>query len=378
MKLTITEVTNPRQLRTFIRFPVSLYSGSPYYVPALFADESNTLRRDKNAAFEHCEARYWLATRGKRVVGRVAAILNHGHITRWKQNYLRFGWLDFVDDPEVSAALMHCVEDWAARLGLEAVHGPLGFTDLDREGLLVEGFNEVGTLATMYNYPYYPLHLENLGYTKDVDWVEYEIKVPNPPNHVISKFADYVLSRNEFTLLKLRNKKEILPRASEIFGLLNEAYEHLYGVVPLNERQIKSYTDQYFGFITPDFVPMVVDKNDHLVAFAVALPSLSRALIKGRGELLPFGFIHLLRALKKNTRGDLYLVAIKPEYQGLGVNAVLINQINLAFNKLGISCVESNPELETNHIVQTQWKHFETRQHKRRRCYIKPIPPQAA
>lgn len=374
MAMQINEVNSLKDLRAFIRFPNELYRGNPYYVPALIPDEYNTLRRDKNPAFDFCEARYWLARRDGKVVGRVAAIINKRHASKWKEHYMRFGWLDFVDDSEVSAALMNCVESWARERDLEAVHGPLGFTDLDREGLLIEGFNEIGTMATNYNHPYYQAHLEALGYGKDVDWVEYEIDVPEQPNERIAELAEKVLLRYKLKLLKLKNKDEILPRAGQIFELFNHEYGQLYGVVPLTERQIKVYTDQYFGFVTPDYVPMVVDENDNLVAFGVALPSLSRALQKARGELLPFGFVHLLRALKKNTRGDLLLVAVKSEYRGCGVNAILIDQINQVCNRMGIRRVESNPELESNGAVQSQWKHFEKRQHKRRRCYIKKFP----
>lgn len=377
MDLRVTEVTNLRDLRAFIRFPLALYRGNPCYVPTLFSDDYNTLRRDKNPAFEYCQARYWLAWRGGQIVGRVAAILNRGHISKWKQNYLRFGWLDFVEDPAVLAALMQQVEAWAAELGVSAVHGPLGFTDMDREGMLVEGFDQPGTMITYYNHPYYPAYLEKLGYVKDVDWVEYEIQVPPQTNPQIARLAETVLRRYNLRLLEFKDKKEILPYAPQLFRLLNAEYEHLYSVVPLSERQIKSYTEQYFSFIDPEFVPLVVDENDRLVAFGIAMPSLSGALQKARGRLLPLGFIHLLRALKKNDRGDLYLVAVDSEYQGRGVNAVLINQINRACNRMGITVVESNPELETNHAVQAQWKHFETRQHKRRRCYIKPVSQQS-
>jgi hypothetical protein len=369
----IREVESNQDLKTFIRFPFGLYRGNPYWVPPLNFDELNTLQRDKNPAFEYCEARYWLAYEGKKVVGRVAAILNHKHIEKWNQPYLRFGWMDFIDDPAVSAALIGAVEGWAHEKGLRAVHGPLGFTDLDREGMLIEGYNELGTLATNYNYPYYVTHLERSGYVKDIDWVEYEITVPPEPNATIAKAAEIVLRRNNLRLLELHNKKEILNYAGDLFNILDEAYQHLYGVVPLTKKQVDSYIKQYFGFVEPDFVPMVVDANNQLVAFGLALPSLSRALQKAQGELFPFGFIHLLNALKRNDRADLYLVAVKPEYQGRGANAVLIDKMSAVFLKLGVRKVETNPELETNQAVQTQWKYYEKRLHKRRRCYIKRL-----
>jgi GNAT superfamily N-acetyltransferase len=373
MSIEIREVTTPQQLRTFIRFPQSLYKGNPYYVPSLVMDELNTLRKDKNAAFEDCEAKYWLAYRDGKIVGRVAAIQNRKHIEKWNQPYLRFGWLDFVDDPAVVDALMAQVEGWARQLGLTAVHGPLGFTDMDREGMLIEGFEELGTLATNYNHPYYPAHLERLGYAKDVDWVEYQINVPTEPNEKVEKASEIVMRRYKLRLLKVKHKRELLKIALDIFHLLDDAYGHLYGTVPMSDRQMQAYIDSYFGFVIPSFIPVVVDEHDKLVAFGISMPSFSRALQKSRGELLPFGFFHFLRAMKKNDLADLYLVAIKSEYQGKGVNALLMNQLIDAMRTFGIKKVESNPELETNDAVRSQWKHFDTRQHKRRRCFIKHL-----
>jgi ribosomal protein S18 acetylase RimI-like enzyme len=373
MNIQIEEVTTLKGLKAFIHFPHTLYRGNPYWVPALTFDELNTLRRDKNPAFEYCQARYWLARREGKIVGRVGAILNRRHIEKWGQKYLRFGWLDFIDDPQVSAALMGAVEGWGRAEGLQAVHGPLGFTDMDREGMLIEGFNELATLATNYNYPYYPQHMERLGYVKDIDWVEYEISVPPEPNETIARIADLALRRNKLHLLQVRRKKDLLPYAYQLFDLLQEAYQNLYGFVPLTEKQVESYVKQYFGFVTPEFVPVVLDQQDRMVGFGIVMPSLSRALQKAHGRLFPFGFVHLLRALKKNDRADLYLVGVKTEYQGKGVNAILMDRMHRHFVKLGITKVESNPELENNVNVQGQWKYYDKRQHKRRRVFIKPL-----
>jgi len=369
----IKEVTTLRELRAFIRFPNRLYRGNPYWVPSLFMDDYQTFRRDKNPAFDYCEARYWLAYRGREIVGRIAGIYNGEHVEKWQQPYMRFGWPDFVDDPDVSAALFQQVESWAKEKGLTAVHGPLGFTDLDREGMLVEGFDEVGTMATFYNYPYYPAHLEKLGYVKDVDWMEYEIVVPPEINPTIARIADVMLRRYNLRYLEAKSKKDILPYVHQVFELLNEAYQHLYGVVPLTERQIDYYKEMYFGLISPEFVPIVLDEHDRVVAFGITMPSLSKALQKSDGQLLPFGWFHLLRAMRKMDRADLYLIGVHPEYQGKGVNAIMMNAINEVFVRRGITRAESNPELETNQNVQGQWKYYETRQHKRRRCFIKHL-----
>ena len=371
MDLKIKDVTNQKELRSFIQFPFELYRGNPCWVPTLFFDELNTLDWKKNPAFDHCQARYWLAWQEGHIVGRVAAILNHRHVDKWGQRYLRFGWIDFIDDPQVSSALMGAVESWARETGMTAVHGPLGFTDLDREGMLVHGFDELATLATIYNHPYYPEHMEKLGYLKDTDWMEYEISVSTQPDESIARIADISLRRNKLKVLELTNKKQLLLYARELFQLLDDEYKHLYGTVPLTEKQVDAYIKQYFGFVTPDFVPMVLDQSGRMVAFGIVMPSLSRALQKSGGSLFPFGFVHLLRALKKNDRADLYLVAVRSEYQGKGVNAILMDRMHKVFLKLGIRKVESNPELETNQNVQGQWKYYEKRQHKRRRVYIK-------
>ncbi len=373
MSVEIREVTTKQDLKKFVQFPNKLYRGNRFRVPSLISDELKTLTPETNPAFAYSQARYWLAYQDGKIVGRVAAIVSEGHRQKWNQAYMRFGWIDFVDDIEVVAALMSQVERWAREKNLSAVHGPLGFTDMDHAGMLVEGFNEPGTLATIYNYEYYPRHLEALGYEKDVDWVEYEITVPPTPDPKIAKLAEIVLRRENLKLIEFKDRKEILPYAPQIFALVNEGYRNLYGYVPLNDEQVKLYTQQYFGFIKPEFVPVVLNAEGEMVAFGITMPSLTRAMQKANGRLFPFGFIHVLRALKKNDRADLYLITVKPEYQGKGVNAILINQVSKVFARYGITKAESNPELETNHLVQGQWKHFTTRQHKRRRCYIKHL-----
>ena len=373
MAILLKEINTLKDLRTFIKFPQKLYKNNPNWVPGLFFDEYNTLRWDKNPAFEHCETKYWLAYKDGQVAGRVAAILNHRHLDKWGQEYLRFGWIDFIDDPEVSQSLMGAVETWAAEKGMKAVHGPLGFTDLDPEGMLVEGFEELGTLVGIYNAAYYLTHMQRMGYEKDIDWVEYEITAPEKPNEKIARAAEIVMKRNNLKLLKVKRKKDLLNYVMELFELLDNEYSILYGTVPLTEAQMNFYIDQYFGFINPDFVPIVLDENNKMIAFGICMPSFSKALHKTGGEILPFGFIHFLKALRTFERMDLYLIAVRSEYQGKGVNAVLMDQISQVFIKHGVKKIESNPELENNQNVQGQWKYYETRQHKRRRCFIKHL-----
>ena len=377
MSVQIKEVTTLRELRAFIRYPAALYRGNPYWVPALFPDEYNTLRRDRNPAYAHCQARFWLAYQDGRIAGRVAAILNPLHIQKWGQRYMRFGWLDFVDHPAVSAALLGAVQAWAGECGMAAIHGPLGFTDLDREGMLIEGFEETATLATNYNYPYYPLHMQRLGFVKDTDWVEHEIHIPEGPHPQLERWAEIVKRRYKLHMLEARNKQEMLPYAPQLFDLINEEYAHLYGTVPLTKEQEAAYLKQYFGFVTPDFVPVVLDADGRMIAFGLSLPSLSRALQRSRGELFPFGFLHLLRALKKNDHFDLYYGAVRHEYQGKGVNVLLINFMYNVYQRWGVRTVSANPQLEDNYLVQGQWKYFDHRLSKRRRVFIKPLEQEA-
>ena len=371
--ITLKEVKSRRDLRRFVNFPHQLYRNHPNWVPALRSDDFNTLHWDKNPAFTFCEARYWLALKDGKIVGRIAGIINHQAIEKWGKAYARFGWVDFVDDLEVVKTLLGAVETWALEKGLSAVHGPLGFTDLDREGMLVEGFDQLGTLATMYNEPYYSRHMEAVGYQKDIDWVEYLITVPEKGVERIDKLAEIVQKRYGLHYLQASRKKDLLQYAGQLFDLLDETYAHLYGTTFLSKEQKEAYTKQYFGFVSPDFVPCVLDSEGRMIGFGIAMPSLSHALQRAKGRLFPFGFIYLLRALRKNDRGDLYLIGVKPEYQGKGITSMIISRMIAKTIKHGIRVVESNPELENNLPVQAQWKYFEHHQHKRRRVFIKKL-----
>ena len=373
MKVRVQEVIKNSSLKRFVAFPFGLYAGHKCWVPPLHLDELRTLRKDKNPAFEFCEAKYWLAWQDNRIVGRIAGIINHKFNQKVGKNYLRFGWIDFIDDQEVTQALFAALQVWGKEKNMQYIHGPLGFTDMDYEGMLIEGFEELGTLATIYNYPYYPAHLEKMGFQKDTDWLEYELIPPQQIPEKISRLAEGIATRYDLRLLKVKKAREILPYAHQIFEVLNSAYDQLYGFVPLTEKQIDYYVKQYFSFIIPEYVPVVLDRDDKVVAFGITMPSVSRALQKCRGRLFPFGIIHLLKAMKNNPDVDLYLTAVRPDMQNKGVNAMLINEMNKIYVRNKIRRVESNPELEVNQKVQAQWRFFKYRQHKRRRCYIKEI-----
>ncbi|WKZ61393.1 MAG: GNAT family N-acetyltransferase [Cyclobacteriaceae bacterium] len=369
-KLIIKEIIYPRELEAFIGFPYLLYRGNPFYVPPLKSDERKTLRLT-NPAFDHCEAKYWLAYRSGKIVGRIAGIINHGFIDRWGKKYARFGWFDFKEDETIAQALLHHVERWAKEKGMDAVHGPMGFTNFDPAGLLVDGFNQLATLSELYNYPYYPDCIEKAGYHKEVDWIEYRISIPKKVPEKVRQVATIVKRRSKLSVVNLNESNSIMTYAHSIFELINVCYGHLHGMVPLTEKQIQYYTKRYLSFIRKDYVSLVVDSCGTLIAFGITMPSLSKALQKANGTLFPFGLFHILKALRKNNTAELCLVAIRPDYQGKGVNALVMEEMNKAFNRNNITMAESNPELEDNKQVQSLWSYYEAEQHKRRRCYIK-------
>lgn len=371
MRIEVKEVINRKMLKAFLSLPDRLYKNHPCYVPPLHFDEEGTLRQDKNPAFAYCQARYWLAYKESKVVGRIAGIVNNAFIEKWGSRFIRFGWLDFEEDERIAAALLQAVEDWGRSLQMEGVHGPLGFTDLDHEGLLIDGFDQRGTIAGLYNHSYYPALLEKAGYGKHTDWVEYRIRIPQAMDTRLEKLAAIVQQRHKLQAVPLRRTKDVLPYVPAIFALINSAYEDLYGVVRLTEKQIAYYTKQYFSFIRPDFVSLITDREGQLAAFSITMPSLSNALKKAGGKLFPFGFVHLLKALRKNDTADLLLIAVRKDLQGKGVNAMLMHETLKSYLKNGIRIAEASHQLEDNKRVQSLWDYFDATVHKRRRCYIK-------
>ena len=377
MAITIKKVTTKRDLKRFIRFNYELYKGNAYSVPDLYDDMLNTFNRKKNAAFEFCEAEYFLAYKDGKLVGRVAAIINHRANQAWGKKDVRFGWIDFTDDVEVSDALIRTVEQWGKERGMTDIVGPLGFTDMDAEGMLIEGFDQLGTMATIYNYPYYPQHMERMGFVKDADWVEFKIYIPDgiPDKH--KRIADIIQRKYNLQIKKYTSAKKIAAEYGQaIFRLINEAYSQLYGYSALSQRQIDQYVKMYLPILDLRMVTLITDQNGELVAVGISMPSLSEALQKAHGRLLPFGWYHLLKALFFKRRAkmlDLLLVAVKPEYQNKGVNALLFTDLIPVYQQLGFEYAESNPEMELNGKVQAQWEYFRTEQHKRRRAFRKPI-----
>lgn len=365
-----------RELLKFVHFPIdTLYKDNPYYVPSLVLDEVDTLTPSKNPAFDFCRSVYYMAFDDGKPVGRIAGIINDTVNGKTGSRDVRFGFVDFIDDKEVSRKLFEAVEQWGRKQGMTRIVGPLGFTDMDPEGLLIEGFDQVSTMATIYNHPYYAGHIESLGFEKEVDWVEFKIYVPDSVPEKHRRISDIISRKYELQTIKYTSAKKIVNDYGQaIFNLVNEAYANLYGYSPLTPRQIDHYIKMYLPVLRLENVSLIIDKNRQLVGVGIAMPSMSKALIKSRGRILPLGWVQLLKALRgKNDVVDLLLVAVKPEYQSKGVNALLFTDLIPYFIKNGYVYAESNPELEVNQKVQSQWQYFNTVQNKRRRAYSKML-----
>ena len=371
--IEIKEVQSKKDLKKFIEFPDKLYKGNPYRVPQLHTFERSTLDPKKNPAFEYCEAKYWLAYRDGKIVGRIAGILNSKSNKIWNEKMVRFGWIDFIDDPAVSETLINTVEQWGKEKGMEAIHGPLGFTDMDLEGMLVEGFDEIGTQAVIYNYEYYPKHMENLGFVKDVDWLQMELKIPEEVPAKIRRVSKIVQEKYKLRYKHFKKSKEVKPYARQVFDVINKSYTNLYGFVPLTEKQIDYYVNLYFDMVNPKYVGFVVDENDKLVGFGLGVLSLSKAMIKAKGKLFPLGWFYILKALYKNDTIDLLLHAVLPEYNGKGIPSIFYEHMTQACIDNGVKTAITSHILETNKPSLQMFNSFDTRQHLRRRVYTKNI-----
>lgn len=376
MAIEIKEIKPTRkEIKKFSMFSTNMYKDNKYYVPDLLMDNLDTFNPAKNPASEFCDSKLFMAYRDGKAVGRVAGIINRVVNEKCNEKNVRFGFVDFVDDEEVSAALMAAVEDWGRSQGMDHIVGPLGFTDMDPEGMLIEGFDQVSTMATIYNHPYYQQHIEKLGFERETDWVEFKIVVPDVIPEKMVRICEIVKKKYNVRNIKYTNAKALVKDYGQaIFQLINEAYSQLYGYSPLTPRQIDHYINMYLPVLRLENVSLIVDADNTLIGVGIAMPSMSKALQRSRGKLFPFGWYHLLKGLKgKNDVVDLLLVAIKPEYQSKGVNSLLFNDLIPCFRKNGYKYAESNPELDDNQRVQLQWQYFETTQHKRRRAYKKAL-----
>ena len=375
MGIEIKPVKTKKDLKSFVMFPFDLYKGNKMWVPELIRDEMELFDPEKNPAFENSEAELFLAYKDGEPAGRVAAILSHVANEKYNTANLRFGWFECIDDAEVAGALFDAVEKYGKEKGMKTITGPLGFTDLDAEGLLIDGFDQLPTIASNFNYPYYPALIEGQGFEKEIDYHEYRSVVPKEgeiPEKLL-RIADRILERGGLRILEFKKKKDLMGRARELFELLDEAFEEIYGAVPLTPAQKEYYVKKYIGFVHKDMVKAVVNKEDEMVGFMITMPSLTRGFQKARGRLFPFGWYHILKSMRTYEVIDFYLAGVKKKYRGLGVDLLMVMEIAKTCLKMGFKYSESNLELETNTKIQAQWKYFNPKQHKRRRIYRKEI-----
>ena len=374
MNVKIVEVTNKKLLKKWVEFPNKLYKDNKYYVPFLYNDEMDTFTPSKNPAYDFCETKLFLAYIDNNIVGRIGGLINHAYNEKWGKNRIRFTRFDFIDDYNVSSSLFNAVVSWGKERGHVEIMGPIGFTDMDHEGMLVEGFEEINMSITFYNHPYYLDHMTRLGLEKEIDWVEFQVFVPNEIDPRIDKISERIMKRHGFELVTYKDRKVLYEEAFDAFKVIDIAFSKLYGTVPLTEEVIKKAIDDYIPLVNLDYLCSVKNSEGTIIGFGVLVPSIAKALKKSNGKLLPFGIFRMLKALKgKNEVLEMFLVGVEPEYQKLGIPAIMMNAILKNCIKNNVILCETGPELETNTDIQGMWKGFETRQHKRRRCFVKEI-----
>jgi hypothetical protein len=373
--IEIVEVTSRQQFGAFFQFPFDLYRNCLQWVPPITKEEIDIFDPQKNAVFEHAMARLFLAKKKGKVVGRIAAMINWVEIEELKKTKVRFGWYDTIDDLEVSQKLIEAVEGVAIAEGMTYIEGPMGFSNMDKAGLLVHGYEHMNTMITWYHYPYQKVHLERLGLKKQSEWIEFKIDIYNAKDapEKVKKFARVIKERFKLKTLEFKTTKDIEPHVDKMFELLNQTYNELQSFVPIQKHQIEVYKNKYLPYVHPDFVKCVVDENNEMIGFTITMPSFTKALKRINGKMFPFGFYHLWRAMRKNNRASFYLIGIQKNYQNKGVTAIIFQEIQEMFNKRGITKVETNPELEENKAIQAMWKNYKHELHKRRRTYRKDI-----
>ena len=368
-EVQIIQVNNEKQLSDFIKFPMELYKNNQNYVPSLINDEKNIWNPKENPALAYSEAKQFLAYKNNKLAGRIAVMINYKEAKELGIEKVRFGWLDFIDDEEVSKALINEAIKFAQEKNIKKIEGPMGFTNLDKAGMLTFGFDKLATMIGIYNFSYYPGHLEKLGLIKEKEWVEFEIDFPEVLPDKVLKFSKLIAEKYQLKTLKFKSKEEILPLVEPMFKLLDETYKNLSTYTPISDEQIQHYKEKYFGLIDKDYIICVVDKEYNLVVFAITMPSYSKALQKSKGKLLPFGWWHFMNASRKNDRANFYLIGVHPEYQKRGVTAIIFKEIWNTFRKKGVKFLETNPELEENKNIQLLWQDYHPVNHKRRRTY---------
>ena len=373
--IEIIKVESKDQEREFVMFPFSLYKGCDYWVPPIISEELESMDKEKNPVFENAEAEFYIAKKDGVTVGRIAAMVNWVEIEEQKKNKLRFGWYDTIDDLEVSKKLLESVIEFGKKRKLEFVDGPVGFSNMDKAGLLIDGYEELNTMITWYHYPYQKEHLKKLGFSKLAEWVEYKIKIFSAEDapEKVKKFSKIIQQRYELKVLNFKSRKEIIPYVDKMFELLNVTYSNLQTYVTIKQYQIDFYKEKFIKYIHPDFIKCCLDKDNNLIAFLITMPSFSRALKKINGKMGLMGYLHLFKAQHFNDRVSLYLIGVDPKYQSKGVTAVIFNELQNTFNKRGIVEVETNPELVENKAIQAFWKNYQSTLHKRRATFTKKL-----
>ncbi|MCX7954425.1 MAG: GNAT family N-acetyltransferase [Bacteroidales bacterium] len=372
MELRISEVKTKNDLKTFVNFPFSLYKNNKYWVPYLKSEEIKTLQAKYNPAFEHCKAKFWLAYYNNEVVGRIGAIINYEYNKKVNKNIGRFSRFECINDKNVANELLKTVENWLKSERMEYVYGPLGFNNLDTQGLLVEGFEYLPSVASVYHHQYYKELIESCGYKKEIDWIEFRLTIKEVPEKA-KKFSELVKKRYNLKVLQFKSTKELLNYSDQIFNLFNIAFSPLFSVNQLNEKMKEYYKKKYLKLLNPEFIKLIEDENKNIIAFIIGMPSLSEAMQKAKGRLFPFGIYYIYKALKKPEVVDLLLTAIHPNYQSKGVSAILINELQKTMLEKGVKYAETTGIFETNHDAINHWKNYEHIQHKRKRCYMKEL-----
>lgn len=371
--ITIKPAITKSELRQFVKFPFSLYKDNPYWVPPIIKGELTGFDKTKNPAFKNAEAHFFLALKNNTIVGRIAAIINWAEVKNQGLKKMRFGWFDVIDDVEVTKALLAKVNEIGKLNNLEYIEGPVGFSNLDKVGVLIEGFDEIGSMITWYNHPYYKNHLEQLGYVKEKEYIESKFSFSKINPEYFQKAQALIKKRYQLKPLNFSSVQQLMPYVDEMFDLFNNSYSKLSSFVAISEAQKEYFKKKFISFINPEFITFVIDKNEKIIAFAIVMPSFSKALQKAKGKLFPFGIFHLLRAKKHSKDVLFYLIGVDPEYQNKGVHAIIFNQYYSVFKEKGIQTCIRSPELEDNTAIHQIWKHFNPKIHKRRRTYRKNI-----
>ena len=373
--IVIKEAKTKAEYLAFVKFPYSLYKENPNWVPPLINDEIETIDPDLNPVYQNANASFFLAYQDEKIVGRIAAIVNWIEVKEIKKSKVRFGWFDVIDNIDVTKSLIDCVIKFGKDQNLESIEGPLGFSNLDKAGLLIKGYEEQNTMITLYNHPYYSEHLRKLGFNEAAKWVEYEIKIDDFESspEKVKRFSKLIMERYNLTLLNFKNRKAIIPYIDQMFELLDKTYNKLQSYVPIQDYQIENYKKRFLKFINPDFIKCIIDQQGKLICFSITMPSFTEALKKVNGKLTLFNSIHILKAMYFNKRASFYLIGVRPDYQNKGITAIIFNEMQKLFNKQNINIVETNPELEENTAIQKLWKNYEHRLHKRRATFSKKI-----